>query len=119
MEPETPEQYMQKLKESIEINQALLLMENKTLNGLSESNIKFQVVLQQVFEQSQAMLPFFERLTEQLNEEDRDTLVNFASQSTAQHQHFFEIWKVFKTLENETGANLTEAAERIKTFAGE
>lgn len=117
MEPENTELYMRKLKESIAINRDLLTLEGDTHKGLNDSNLQFQAILQGVFEQSQANLPFFESLTTKLTEDENQALIAYATQTTAAHQQFFEIWKAYKELETKTGVHLSVAAEKIKSFA--
>jgi hypothetical protein len=116
MESENTELYMKKLKESILINQTLLTMVSDTHRELHGSNEKFQSVLQEVFEQSKATLPFFESLTNKLSEEENQALIQFVTGTTSAHQQFFEIWKAYKELETKAGNNLTSAAQTIKTF---
>ena len=116
MEQENTELYMKKLKESIEINQALLLMQRDTQQGLNDFNSKFQTVLHDVLEQLQAMLPFFESLNGKLSAEENQLLIQLATRSTSSHQQFFEIWKEYKDLEIKSTANLSSAAEKIKAF---
>ncbi len=119
MEPDNEALYMRKLKESIEINKDLLSMEGEVHKGLNEFNAKFQLVLQNVFEQSQATLPFFEGLTTKLSEEENQVLVQSATHTTAAHQHLFELWKAYKDLETKSSLNLSVAAQKIKAFAEE
>ena len=116
MESGNTELYIKKLKESILINQTLLTMVSDAHKELNASNEKFQTVLQEVFEQSKAALPFFESLTNKLSEEENQALIHFITSSTGAHQQFFEIWKGFKELETKAGNNLSSAAETIKTF---
>ncbi|HLP20767.1 MAG TPA: hypothetical protein VK174_10715 [Chitinophagales bacterium] len=117
MEPEKTELYIQKLKESIDINRTLLTTDSETHRDLNQFNARFQSVLQEVFEQSQATLPFFEGIGAKLNEDEHQLLIQFATKTTALHQQFFEVWKQYKDLEVQTGAQLSSAAERIKAFA--
>ena len=119
METENTELYMKKLKESIDINRDLLTMEGDNHKGLNDSNLKFQAILQQVFEESQANLPFFESLTGRLSEEENQGLIQYATRTTTAHQQFFEIWKEYKDLESKSGTILSIAAEKIKAFAAE
>jgi hypothetical protein len=116
MESENTEQYMRKLKESILINQGLLTMVSDTHKELNDFNLKFQSVLQEVFEQSKSTLPFFESLTAKLSEEENQELIQYVTRTTSAHQEFFEIWKAYKDLETKASSNLTAAAGKIKTF---
>ena len=54
MEPEKTDLYIQKLKESIDINRTLLTTDSETHRDLNQFNARFQSLLQEVFEQSQA-----------------------------------------------------------------
>jgi hypothetical protein len=119
MQPDNEALYMKKLKESIEINQALLSMEGDMHKGLNALNQQFQAVLQKVFEHSQASLPFFEGITAKLTEEENQVLVQHATATTAAHQQFFALWKASKDLETKSALNLSVSAEKIKAFAEE
>ncbi|MES2621779.1 MAG: hypothetical protein V4615_13090, partial [Bacteroidota bacterium] len=74
MEAQTT-QYIQKLKESILINQSLLTLESETHKDLNEFNLKFQEILQQALDRSQAALPVLESLTDKLTEEENQVLI--------------------------------------------
>lgn len=119
MEPDNNEIVLRKLKESIDINRALLTTFSQTHRDLKQVNVQFQAVLQDVFEESQATLPFFEGIAAKLSPEENQLLIQFATNTTARHQQFFEVWKTYKDIDAKTGTQLTGATERIKAFAAE
>lgn len=109
---------VQKLKAGIEISRAYLQAENGVQEDLDQFNLKFQAVLQNIFEHSQASLPFFEGLTAKLSGEENQVLVQSAAHTTAAHQQLFEIWKAYKELGAKASRNRQETEAKLKALQG-
>ncbi len=114
---ENNEESTQKLKAGIVISQAYLQAESGVQEDLDQFNLKFQAVLQNIFEHSQASLPFFEGLTAKLSAEENQVLVQSAAHTTAAHQQLFEIWKAYKELGARTIQNRLETEQKLKALA--